>query len=367
MKPIYCSNPLEQFKSHENKIVKSIKKVLESNKYILGPEVKKFEKNFANYIGVKYSVGVSNGTDALKIALKAIGIKKGDEVITVSHTAIATISAIVDSGANPVFADIEKESFLMDANKVKRLITKKTKAIIAVHIYGQAVELNILKKITKELNIYLIEDVSQAHGAKLGKNFLGSIGDIGCFSCYPTKNLGAIGDAGVITTNNKKLFKKISLIREYGWKLRNNSLMHGENSRLDELQAAILNVKLDYLNSDNKKRNIISNYYSNNLNNKNILSYPQIRKNTTHVFHLYVLRVKKRDKFLKELKNKNIYASIHYPIPAHKQKPYCQFFKKKSNLKITEKVSKEIISLPIYPELKKEQLKHIIKIFNRIN
>ncbi len=367
MENIYCANPFEQFRSKEKKIIQSIKSVLKSNKYILGPQVEKFENKFSKFIGSKYAIGVSNGTDALKISLKAIGIKKGDEVITPSHTAIATISAIVDSGAKPIFVDINKDYYVIDGDKIQKAITKRTKAIIVVHIYGHPVNINKIKSLVKKKNIYIIEDVSQAHGAKIRSKRLGSIGDIGCFSCYPTKNLGGIGDAGVITTNKKYFYNKIRLLREYGWKTRNNSLVHGENSRLDEIQASILNVKLDSLDNDNLKRNKIAQMYNKFLVNKNIKKFPKIKKNCNHVFHLYVLRVKNRDKIINALKKYNIFASVHYPIPAHKQKPYKKFLKSNSNLLNTENISKEILSLPIYPELKIKQVKYIIKVFNKIN
>lgn len=359
---VLVSSPIEQFKSHKKQILNSVKKTLDSGQYILGKNVADFEKNFANFIGVKYAIGVANGTDGLELALRSLGVGYGDEVITVSHTAMATVSAIESIGAKPVFVDIENDYFCINTKDIEKNISKKTKAIICVHLYGQPANLKELKRISKRNSIHLIEDVSQAHGSKYGKKKLGSIGSIGCFSLYPTKNLGAIGDAGIVTTNNKSIAKKISMMREYGWENKFESHMYGRNSRLDEIQAGILIEKLKTLNKDNLKRAKIAAIYDKNLPLKDV-TIPMKRKNSSHVYHLYVIRCKKRDKLLAYLKKNSVYAGIHYPIPIHKQKSY-----KKNNydhLLQTELTAKNILSLPIYPELKISQAIKISKLVNK--
>ena len=243
---IICSNPFEQFKSKKKAIYASVKKVLNSASYVLGKNVHDFEKNFSNFIGTKYGVGVANGTDAIEIALKSLDIGTGDEVITVSHTALATVSAIILTGAKPVLVDIEEDKFTINIDLIEKNISKKTKALVLVHIYGQSANLEKIIKICKKNKIKLIEDVSQAHGGKWNNKYLGSYGDLSTFSFYPTKNLGAIGDAGFICTNNRKLFDRARQIREYGWNKKRIANISGRNSRLDEIQAAILNLKLKF-------------------------------------------------------------------------------------------------------------------------
>ncbi len=355
---ILCSDPGKQATKYQKEIKKGINRVLSSNSYILGQELYELEKEFANYIGTKFSIGVANGTDALEISLEALGIGKGDEVITVSHTAIATVSAIVSRGAKPVFVDIEEPFFTLDPNKLQSEVTNNTKAVIAVHLYGQSVDLYKIKKFCIKNNLYLIEDVSQAHGGLWGNKKLGSIGVIGCFSCYPTKNLGALGDAGLITTNDIKLRNKIAALRQYGWEKRNYSSMHGRNSRLDEIQAAILRVKLKYLDQMNQSRQRIAKLYLNNLIDLP-LSLPKIRQNSSHVFHIFSVCVEKRNDLLKFLKKNNIIAGIHYPLPVHLQ-PSFNEYNKYSKLSITEKISLTQISLPMYPELMNLEIEKII-------
>ena len=360
---IYTANPNAQFKSYKKKIEKSISRVLNSKKYILGNEVKNLEKEFSQYIGTKFAIGVANGTDALELALKALNIGIGDEVITVAHTAVATVSAIKSVGADPVIVDINPETYTIDCNQIKKNITKKTKAIIPVHIYGQSVEIDRIQKICKQNNIFLIEDVSQAHGAKFKKKKLGSFGDIACFSCYPTKNLGAIGDAGLITTNSYKYYSKIKMLREYGWTDRYISSINGRNSRLDEIQASILRIKLKNLDKDNLRRIKIAKFYNKNLD-ENKYSLPFVNKNNYHVFHLYVIKINNRNKLLKYLQSKGVFAGIHYPKPIHLQKAYYKKIKTSSNLKNTEFVCKKILSLPIYPELTMLDQKKIVTLLN---
>jgi dTDP-4-amino-4,6-dideoxygalactose transaminase len=361
---IYTANPNAQFKSYKKIIEKSVYRVLNSKKYILGNEVKNLEKEFSRYIGTKFAIGVANGTDALELALKALNIGIGDEVITVAHTAVATVSAIRSVGADPVIVDINSDTYTIDCSQIKRNITKKTKAIIPVHIYGQSVEMDKIQKICKQNKIFLIEDVSQAHGAKFKKKKLGSFGDIACFSCYPTKNLGAIGDAGLITTNSNKYYSKIKMLREYGWAKKYISSIEGRNSRLDEIQASILRIKLKNLDQDNLKRIKIAEFYNKNLD-KNKYSLPFVPKNNYHVFHLYVIKTNNRNKLLKYLKLNGVFAGIHYPKPIHLQKAYYKKIKTSSNLKNTEFICNKILSLPIYPELTMRKQRKIVSLLNK--
>lgn len=351
---ILCSNPKEQYLAHSDEIKTAIDRVLDSGRYILGSEVEAFENEFANFIEAKYCVGVANGTDALHLALRAFDIGSDDEVITSPHTAVATASAIAMSGAKPVFVDIENEFYTIDAAKIKAAITPKTKAIIAVHIYGQPCDMDALLAIAKEYNLALIEDCAQAHGAEFNGKKVGSIGDIGCFSFYPTKNLGAIGDGGAITTNSAKIYAKIKALREYGW--QNDRISHfcGFNSRLDEIQAAILRVKLKYLAKDTQKRNEIANIYFEKL--KNIVTLPKIRPNCTHAFHLFVIMIKNRDNMQEAIKQDGIYALVHYSAAVHMQPA---FLDKKTNLTNTQNILDKILSLPMYPELSCEEVSHV--------
>ena len=359
---ILCSNPSEQFKSYQSEIEDAVISVMRSNSYVLGEQVKILEGEFAEYIGVSSAIGVANGTDAIEIALRALNIGFGDEVITVSHTAVATIAAIEATGASVVLVDVDPKFYTLNPNQLKGLLTKKTKAIIAVHLYGQAADLDPIITFCNLNKIYLIEDASQAHGAKYNNKRLGSIGDIGCFSCYPTKNLGAIGDAGLVTTNNEELASRIRRIREYGWKNR-VSMQPGRNSRLDELQAAILRIKLKHLDEDNQKRRDIAEFYFNKLSELPIL-LPSIRSNSESVFHLFVIQVEDRNSLLSFLKKGGIIAGVHYSLPVHMHPAYNDRVIKSEDMVVTENIVNQIISLPIYPELSKSDVN---KIVNRIN
>ena len=360
---IFFANPKSEYIYLKKKIDTKIKKVLNSNSYILGKEVENFEKNFSKYLGLNFSVGVSNGTDAIILALKAINIKKGDEIITTSHTAIATIAAIVDVGAIPVFIDIKEDDFTIDTSKIEKKITKKTKAIIAVHIYGNPVDLQEIIRIKNKFKITLIEDCAQAHGAEYNKKKVGTFGDFATFSFYPTKNLSTFGDGGMVSTNNRKMYKKIKLLREYGWTRKNLSTQMGSNKRLDELHAGILSVRLAYLNQFNDKRILIANKYLKFIKSKKLI-LPKLNSIKKHVFHLFVVRVKnnQRSKFLNYLKKYNIYAGIHYPLPNHQQITFKKYSKTK--LHITEKISSEIVSIPIYPLLSMKDVNNIINSIN---
>ena len=354
---IRCANPLEQYNSYKEEIDTAISSVLTKGNYILGDEVKSFEQEFSDFIGVDYGIGVGNGTDALLVALKACGVGPEDEVITVSHTAVATATSIIMSGAKPVLVDIEPNFYSIDLSKLESAITEKTKAIILVHLYGCPAEIENIKKITKKHNIFLIEDCAQAHGAVYKDSKVGSFGDLSCFSFYPTKNLGAIGDGGMVLTKDDSLAERCFELREYGWKERYSSSTFGWNTRLDEIQAAILRVKLKYLDIDNKKRKRIAQMYKELLDDS-IIELPKERKESSHVYHLFVIQSDNRDSVMEYLHQKDIFVNIHYPLPIHLQ-PFYKSILQTKELKITESIAKKILSLPMYPELLDEEVEEV--------
>ena len=343
-------------------ILENIGKVIDKNAFVGGEFVKQFEEEFANYIGTDYSAGVSNGTDALFLACKALGIGSGDEVILPSNTFISTAWAPLRCGAKVVFADCNRENWLLDIEKIEQYITDNTKAIIAVHMYGQPLDIISLKKLCERRRLFLIEDCAQAHGAKWGDKTVGSIGDIGCFSFYPGKNLGAYGDAGAITTSSEKLYKKIIQLRDHGAITRYHHDISGYNMRLDGIQAAILSVKLKYLPEWTKRRIEIANEYDIRISNSNIQKC-SFSRNAHSVYHLYVVLVDDRHKFLDYMEKNGIICGIHYPIPCHKQQVFLDMGYNDS-LPITEYVSDHCVSLPMFPELKDEEIDRVITIVN---
>ncbi len=351
-----------QFSKIQSKIDASVARVFRSGKFILGEEGVRFENGFASFIGARYGIGVNSGTDALKIALRALGIKPGDEVITVSNTAVPTISAIRETGAIPVFVDID-EYFTIATKDIERAITKKTKAIIPVHLYGQPCAMAAVLKIAKKHGLKVIEDCAQATGAKIKDKKIGSFGDLACFSFYPTKNLGAYGDGGMIITSNKKLADACRRLRMYGMEKTYYAHEEGYNSRLDELQAAVLNIKLNYLEAWNTRRNKIAHFYLANIINKHI-TLPRLKTGYSHAFHLFVIRTKARKQLEKYLQGNGIGFGIHYPFPIHLQKAYGFLGYKTGELPATEQAAKEILSLPVFPELTDEELKYIVKKIN---
>jgi len=316
----------------------AIQRVLRSGWFILGEEGEKFEREFSKYIGAKFGIGVNSGSDALYLAVKALGISNGDEVITVSHTMISTVDAITRNRATPIFVDVEPETYLLDVSKIETEISKRTRAIIPVHLYGHPVDMEPLMEIAHKYNLYIIEDACQAHGAEYRSRKVGSIGDIGCFSFYPTKNLGAYGDGGMIVTNNEELADKLRKMRNYGQSKKYYYDFVGVNSRLDEIQAAILRTKLRYLDDWNKKRRKLAKLYSDLLENTEAIT-PIEKEYAKHVYHLYVVRHKERDKLQQYLLNHGIQTLIHYPIPVHMQKAY----KTCDKLPVTEKICNEIL------------------------
>ena len=355
---IPVSNPKARFINRKKEFLKAVEAVIDKGIYILGDEVSSFEKEFAQYIGVNHCVGVTNVTDALAIALKALGVKPGDEVITVSHSAVATVAAIEMVGAIPVFADIEVDSRCFDPENITTLISTRTKVIIPVHIYGQPAKINEIISIARENGIKILEDCAQAHGAKVGDNKVGSFGDAAAFSFYPTKNLGAIGDGGAVITNSHDVFENILALRQYGWHQRYISDVPGVNSRLDELQAAFLRIKLRELDNDNNRRNEIALKYSSVIQNLN-LKVPTSIPNTYNAYHLYVVESDNRDELAKFLNSKGIGTALHYPLPIHKQPAYLNRIKGHQWLKVTEKLYEKILSLPMFPELNDSEVERV--------
>jgi len=347
---ILCSNPLAQYQAHKAEIDAAIQKVLDKGWYILGEETSAFEAEFAAYIGVAHGIGVGNGTDALHVALAACSIGPGDEVITVSHTAVATVVAIELCGATPVLVDIEPDYYTLDPLKLEAAISPRTKAVIPVHLYGQPADLTPILEIARKHGLKVIEDCAQAHGAVYHGRRVGAWGDIACFSFYPTKNLGALGDGGMVLTNDPALAERARLLREYGWAERYKSEISGWNSRLDEVQSAVLRIKLRHLDDDNAKRAGLAAVYDESLANTSLVP-PRQRSETTHVRHLYVVRSSRRDKLQMFLKEHGIGALIHYPVPVHLQPAYKHLIRNGKSMKETERAAGEVLSLPIYPEL----------------
>jgi dTDP-4-amino-4,6-dideoxygalactose transaminase len=376
---ILCSNPREQYLAHRGEIDAAIDKVLTNGRYILGPEVEAFEREFADYCGVKHAVGVGSGTEALHIALAAMGITNGDEVITTAHTAVATASAIRLCGATPIFVDIDPKTWTLDPRLIEEAITPKTKAIVPVHIYGQPADLAPIL----ELGVPVLEDCAQAHGAMYGGRRVGSMGVLGAFSFYPTKNLGAIGDGGAVVTDSDELAHRMRLLREYGWAERYDSSSDGWTSRLDELQAAILRVKLRHLDDDNARRRAIAKRYDEALGEQTGVSAPHtaeqpgvsaphtaawcstdtpvcvpfVRDDVEHVYHLYVVTTDRRDELQQHLRERGIGALVHYPVAVHKQPAYAT----SDSLPNTERAARTVLSLPMYPELTADEQSQVIE------
>jgi len=360
-------------KIYSAEILKKLKKIIKSGRYIIGRETELFEKNFAKFCKTKYCVAVGSGLDALILSLRAfieIGkIKVNDEVIVASNAYIATVLSITENNLKPVFVDINPKTYNIDVNLIEKSITKKTKAIIALHLYGQPANMKKILYIAKKYRLAIIEDAAQAHGALHYKNPVGGIGDIGCFSFFPGKNLGSLGDAGAITTNNVKLANIIKSLRNYGEKNYTNTsdreyinLFKGINSRMDEIQASILNLKLKNLKSDNAKRTIIANYYLDNIKNKKI-SLPYVPSNLIPVWHLFVIEISARKEFLQYLLDHSIKYMIHYPIPPYKQIAFKEF----NGLKfaVTENIYNKIVSIPLNLNLSQKSLFKIVNIINK--
>jgi dTDP-4-amino-4,6-dideoxygalactose transaminase len=351
------------FYRYQTEIEEAALRVLRSGWYVLGKEVQEFEREFADHMGVKHCVGLASGLDALWIAFRLLGIGKGDEVIVPSNTYIASVMGVSMNDATPVFVEPD-EYHNIDPDKIEFAITSKTKAILPVHLYGQSCDMERIMKIAKKQHIYVVEDCAQSHGASYKNKKTGTYGDIGCFSFYPSKNLGAFGDAGAIVTDNDRIAQMFRVFRNYGSEKRYYNMMIGANSRLDEIQAAMLRVRLRHLEDLNaERRNICSRYLSGIRNPAIVL--PKVRSGCETVWHQFVIRIKSRRRFVDYLAENNIATQIHYPIPPHMQKAYEYLGLKAGEFEIAEKYADEILSLPLYNGMTEEELDYVIKVINR--
>lgn len=355
-----------QYQNISQEILDSVKEVFESGQYILGPKVAEFEKKCAEYLNVKHAIGVGNGTDALVIALESVGIGKGDEVITTPFTFFATVEAIVRVGARPVFVDIDPLSYNIDPDKIEEKITERTKAIIPVHIFGQVCDMKKIVQIAKKYNLYIIEDACQAFGAEFEGKKAGTIGDVGCFSFFPTKNLGGFGDGGLIVTDSDEIASKARMLRQHGSKKKYFNEMIGFNSRLDEVQAAILLVKLKYIDSWNRRRIEIAQKFSQELKLDGLVTPKKCNSfEFGHIYHLYILQHEKREKLMEYLAQKGIATGIYYPVPLHLTKALSFLGYKEGDFEIAEKLCKKSFAIPMFPELTDEEIEYITTSINQ--
>jgi dTDP-4-amino-4,6-dideoxygalactose transaminase len=355
-KRILACDPGANYRARRAEIDAAIQRVVESGWYILGPDVEAFEREFANYLGTGYAVGVGSGTDGLHLALRACDVRPGDGVATVSHTAVATVAAVEMAGALPILVDVDPATYTMDPQSLENALARQAvkspriKAVVPVHLYGQPADLASILQIAGNYGIPVVEDCAQSHGAEFNGKKAGAWGAASVFSLYPTKNLGALGDAGVVCTNDERIAERLRRLRQYGWKQRSNSEIPGFNSRLDELQAAVLRVKLGYLDADNAARRAIAAKYTAQMEGLEI-SLPSCRSGATHVFHQYVIRCRERDRLQARLAEQQINSLIHYPLPVHRQTAYAGRLPQLVPLNATESLVGEILSLPMYPEL----------------
>jgi dTDP-4-amino-4,6-dideoxygalactose transaminase len=356
-----------QYKEIQDEILSAVQRVFEKGRFILGEEVSAFEEEFSHYCGVRYGVGVDSGTNALHLALKAAGIGEGDEVITVANSFIATALAISQTGAKPLFVDIDPETYTMDPDALEHCLKhrkrregrRRIKAILPVHLYGHPAEMDAIIEIADRHHLPVIEDACQAHGAEYQGRKVGSFGLLGCFSFYPTKNLGGYGDGGMVVTDDKKLNEKLRLLRCYGEKKKYHHVLKGFNSRLDEIQAAILRVKLRYLDQKNEERRKRAQIYKEMLEGSGVRP-PVEKEKARHVYHLFVVRTKNGNALQTFLREKGIETLIHYPVPIHLQKAFKELGYQRRDLCLTEQYSREILSLPFFPEITVPEIEEVV-------
>lgn len=345
-------------KEFEDKIVE----ILRSGRYVLGKEVEAFEKEFAKYTGAEYCVGLASGLDALWIAFRILGIGKGDEVIVQGNTYIASVMGITINGATPIFVEPD-EYYNIDASKIEEKITDKTKAILVVHLYGQASNMKPIMELAKKYKLRVVEDCAQSHGAKFNDKMTGTFGDVGCFSFYPSKNLGAFGDAGAIVTDNPQIAEDIRVFRNYGSEKRYYNRVVGTNSRLDEIQAGLLRVRLSHIKELEDEKRKICTRYLNEINNPDII-LPSIRDGATHIWHQFVIRTERRNELIEYLEGKGIGTIIHYPIPPHLSEAYSYLGHKKGAFPITEQYADTVLSIPLYNGMTEDELDYVIEALN---
>lgn len=353
-----------QYQQIKIEIDNAIEKVISKSQFVGGEEVKLFEEEFAAYCETDHCVGVGNGTDAVYLALRAMGIGSGDEVITVAHTFIATTEGITAAGASPIFIDVKEDTMLMDPELIESAITPRTKAIIPVHLYGQPCEMDRIMEIARKHGLRVIEDAAQAHGARWMGQRAGSIGDAACFSFYPGKNLGAYGDAGAVVSKDRQVIDRLRMLANHGSVTKYTHEIEGVNSRLDGLQAAILRVKLRHLDEWNEQRRNHANYYLRALRGSELVPVA-IHEKAEPVWHLFVVRVADREEFQKRLADEGIATGIHYPLPLHLQPAYAHLNLPIGSFPVTEKIAREIVSLPMFPELTSAELDVVVKSIHR--
>lgn len=348
-----------QYQTIAAEVEEAMRRVLKSADFILGKELEIFEQEFAAYCEAKYAVGVDSGISALELALRAQDIGEGDEVITVSHTFVATVSSISFTSARPVFVDIDPRTYTIDTSQIEAAITRRTKAILPVHLYGQPADMDAIIAIARKYRLLIIEDACQAHGARYKGKRVGALGDAGCFSFYPAKNLGAYGDGGMVVTNNAEVAEKVRMLRNYGQREKYHHVFLAYNRRLDTLQAAVLRVKLRYLDNWNAARQQAAQLYNELLKGLDIVTTPYAADDRSHVYHLYVIQHPQRDALMGYLRDAAVFTSLHYMIPVHLQPCYEQLGIPRGSLPITESISLRILSLPTYPEIAMEQVQHV--------
>ncbi len=350
-----------QYLSIKEDVDSALQQVLDRTAFAGGPFVKQFEEEFARFCGCEHAIGVSSGTAALWLAMLGLGIGPGDEVITVPNTFIATVEAISFCGATPVFVDAEQETLTMNPHLLEAVITPRTKAIIPVHLFGQMADMDPIMEIARKHGLYVIEDASQAHGAEYRGKKAGSIGDVGCFSFYPGKNLGAYGEAGAVVTNNPELAQKVRMLRDHGQPRKYHHDLIGWNARMDGFQGAVLSVKLKHLERWNEARRNVARFYEEALGKIAGITLPHEAEYARHVYHIYAIRTNKRDDLISFLAKKEIFCGIHYPIPVHLTKAYQFLGYQKGSFPVTEACAEEFVSLPIYAELTPQQLEYVVK------
>jgi dTDP-4-amino-4,6-dideoxygalactose transaminase len=348
-----------QYQSIRDEVRAEVDNVFESTQFILGDAVEKFERDFADYLGVKHVLGVGSGLDALRLALEAAGVGAGDEVIIPANTFIATALAVSGTGAKPVLVDCREDTYQIDPALIEQAITPRTKVIMPVHLYGQSADIAEIVEIARNHKLEVIEDAAQAHGTRFLGQRCGSFGLAGCFSFYPGKNLGAYGDGGAVATNDDDFAKRVNSLRNYGQKQKYVHVEKGTNSRLDTIQAAILNVKLRHLDDWNAARRAHAAMYSDSLGEDFIV--PTLDPRSEHIFHLYVVRTRNREELQQHLNSLGIQTGIHYPIPIHLQEAYRDLGQGKGSFPVTEKLADEILSLPMFPELTHEQIELVLE------
>lgn len=352
-----------EYYAHKEEYDAKAIEVLESGWYILGKQVSEFEKEYAQFTGTDYCVGVASGLDALILAFRALGIGKGDKVIVPANTYIASIMGVTINGAIPVFVEPD-EFYNIDVNKIEDHIDNDTRAILAVHLYGQPAQMGEIMRIAQKHNLRVVEDCAQAHGALIDGKKVGSFGDFGCWSFYPSKNIGAFGDAGALTTNNRLLAEEIKVLRNYGSEKKYYNRVIGYNSRLDEMQAGLLRIKLKYIDEITGEKNKIADFFSKNITNEKII-LPQTAQNVFSVWHQYVIYTKNRDELIRYLSKNDIETAIHYPIPPHLSEAYEYMGYKKGDFPITENYAEHILSIPSYNGMTSEELQYIVEILNK--